>query len=82
MDFTDFDEPVKAGAVFSGGKVTPKWFSRGGRKHEIKNIEFTWNERSGTQEIINFSVTADAFSAEISFNKKLLVWRLKKIINT
>ena len=80
MDFTDFDEPVKVAVLFEGGKIIPKWFMRADRKYIVKQIEFIWNEKHGSQEIINFSVVADSICAELSFNKKFLTWHLKKII--
>lgn len=80
MNFTDVNEPVKAAAVFEGGKILPKWFVRKGRKYIVKRIDFIWNEKQGMQEFVNFSIAADTLSAELSFNKKLLTWHIKKII--
>lgn len=80
MNFTDIDERVKVAAVFEGGKISPKWFIRKGRKYIIKQTAFVWNEKHGTEEIINFSVSADVITAELSFNKKHLTWHIKKII--
>ena len=80
MNFTDTDEPVKVAAVFEGGKISPKWFVRNGRKYTVKQTDFVWNEKQGTQELVNFSVSADVITAELSFNKKLLTWHIRKII--
>jgi hypothetical protein len=80
MDFTNLDEPVIVAAVFEGGNLKPKWFMRGGRKYIVTGVEFIWKEKQGACEIMNFSLVTDAFCAELSFNKKLLTWHIKKIM--
>lgn len=80
MNFTDVDEPVKVAVVFEGGKMSPKWFIRQGRKFIVKQTDFIWNEKQGNREIVNFSVTTEGFAAELAFDKKYLTWHLKKTI--
>ena len=87
----EISETVKVGAVFSaeggsasGGKgirkIFPKWFVWEGRKYSIKEINYTWKDLLGTEDLYCFSVTDGANSYELSFNSKRVVWVLNKVL--
>jgi hypothetical protein len=69
---------IKTGVVFEGGKVLPRWFLYDNRKHEIKTVNYQWEDHEGLEKLLIFSVTDDANTYEISFNLKRLIWKLEK----
>jgi hypothetical protein len=81
----EISETIKVGAVFSaeGGKgirkVHPKWFVWEGRKYTIKEVNYTWKELQGSEDLYCFSVTDGANNYELSFNSKRVVWVLNKV---
>ena len=79
MDFLENSKTIKVGVVFKGSEILPKWFVWEGRKYEIKEVNYNWKDRQGSEEILCFSVTDGANNYEISFNTKRTVWKLNKI---
>lgn len=73
-------ETVKVGAVFKGDKVLPKWFVWEGRKYNIKEVNYTWKDLQGAEDLYCFSVTDGANSYELTFNSKRVVWTLNKVL--
>jgi hypothetical protein len=70
---------IKVGAVFKGDKIIPKWFVWEGRKYEIKEVNYTWQDRQGIEVLYHFAVTDGINYYELSFNNQKMVWKLKKI---
>lgn len=69
-------ETIEVAAVFGKNKIKPKWFIRGGSKHDIKEITYIWRSRKGDAVIAHFTVTDGANVFEISFNQKSMSWTL------
>jgi hypothetical protein len=92
--FTEIDEKIKVGAIFGQdrhfvpkkglnvpfeGKIKPVWFFWSGRKYQIKEITYAWQDRKGVADLYFFSVTDGQAVFEISFNDKDLIWTLQKV---
>lgn len=78
--FTQIEEKIKVGAIFGDGqKIKPVWFVWSGRKHQVKEVTYTWRDRQGRASLYYFSVTDGQALYELSFNDQTLVWTLKKI---
>lgn len=79
VDSFESSETIKVGAVFKGDQVIPKWFTWEGRKYSVKEVNYTWHDRQGIEDLYCFSVTDGANNYELSFNAKRVVWKLNKI---
>lgn len=73
------DEQVRVGAVFSGDKVNPVWFTWRDRKYKIEQVTYTWRDREGDAILYYFSVLNSVNLYELRLNAKTLVWRLLKV---
>jgi hypothetical protein len=78
MTITEIKEKIKAGVVFEGTAVRPKWFLWKNRRYDIKEVNFHWKSAEGSASILHFSVTDGSNSYELSFNQKTLEWMLEK----
>ena len=72
------DEPVKVGAVFSGGAIRPVWFAWNGRQVRIKETTFIWTTFEESATVHHFSVTDGSGLYEICFQSDSLHWRLAR----
>ncbi|MFC1496179.1 hypothetical protein ACFL52_02060 [Candidatus Margulisiibacteriota bacterium] len=70
---------IPAGIVFRGGRVFPRWFVWEGRKYNILEINYTWEDHEGIEKLFCFSVTDGVNSYELSFNIKRMIWKLEKL---
>ncbi len=77
--FTEIDEPVKVGAVFENMKVRPRWFIWRKSKYNLKKITYNWVDFDGNTKILCFSVWDGKNLYEISFNLRLVSWKLTKV---
>jgi hypothetical protein len=68
----EINEPIKVGAIFSGGEIKPVWFSRNGRQVRVSETTFTWKTRAGSAAILHFSVTDGQGLYEICYNAETL----------
>ena len=73
------DQIIQAGIVFRAGKVFPRWFVWEGRKYNVLEINYTWEDHEGIERLHCFSVTDGANCYELSFNSKRMIWKLNKI---
>jgi len=74
--YTDFDDRLEVCARFSRGAVTPVWFSWLGRRYDIEEVTFTWEERCGRSLVRHFSVTDGANIFEIGYDSEKGAWKL------
>lgn len=69
-------DSIKVGAVFDKGSIKPMWFQHSGRKITIKNIIYKWQEKSGSNTVIKFSVDDGENMYEIGYNNIDMTWTL------
>ena len=79
MELKELNVTIKVAVVFEGDKVLPRWFVWENRKYDVKEINYTWNDRQGAEDLRWFSVTDGTNNYELAFNAKRLVWKLNKI---
>lgn len=74
---TEIDQPIRVGAVFGPpDRIRPAWFVWKGRKHLIREVTYTWDQREGTAWIQNFSVSDGANLYHIAYHRDAMTWRL------
>lgn len=70
-------ESVRVGVIFApGGNIRPVWFDWRRKKHEVKEITYTWHERAGATTTIHFTVTAGGALYELVFDTGQQSWVL------
>lgn len=77
----DFNEKIEVLAWFCGGKIQPQAFIWNKKEYKIEKITYHWHERSGTEQIIYFSVSTGCDLYQISFNNTSYSWHLDKIMS-
>ena len=79
FQYTEIGEPVKVGAVFDKTKIQPMWFIWNGRRYDLRGVTYEWVDSRGTAKLHCFSVWDGTDIYELTFNLKLLSWRLEKV---
>lgn len=71
---------LRVAAIFSpGGKVTPKWFQLGRRKHEITETTYFWRDRVGDVPLMHYAVSDGEALYELVYNTCDQTWTLKSL---
>jgi hypothetical protein len=69
--------PLRVAVIFSaGGKVTPKWFELGRRKHEVKETTYFWRDRVGEVPRMHYAVSDGEALYELVYNTHDQTWTL------
>jgi len=72
--------PLRVAVIFSpNGKVTPKWFELGRRKHEIKETTYFWRDRIGDIPRLHYAVSDGEALYELVFNTCDQTWTLNAL---
>jgi hypothetical protein len=79
MRVEEVDESVSVGAVFKGGRVTPKWFLWGGTRRDVSAVNMVWKGREGDAPLTFFSVSSGGNAYQLRLNHKSMEWRLEKV---
>jgi hypothetical protein len=89
VDFSENSNLIKVGAIFpdrsksplkgKSGNVVPIWFFWDGRKYDIRNINYIWDDRQGQERIIKFSVSDGTNSYELAYNTSKVNWKLSSV---
>ena len=77
--YTVINESILVGAVFSSGKIVPRFFIWKRRKYQIKEVTYFWHSKTGSAPIFHYSVTSHGSVYEISYNLKTSIWHLEKV---
>ena len=77
--YTVINEPILVGAVFSSGKIIPRFFTWKRRKYRVEKITYFWRSKTGSVSILHFAVTSYGSVYEISYNSKTSNWCLEKV---
>ncbi len=76
----DLNEKIQVLAWFRSGKIIPCEFIWNNKEYRIKQVTYSWQERSGGDIITYFSVSTGNDLYQISFNNTAFGWRLDKIL--
>ena len=75
-------ESIRVAAIFGpGNKVRPVWFDWRGRKHDVREITYTWQEREGGALILHFTVSDGANLYELAFDSISRIWSVTVVEN-
>ncbi len=77
--YTEIREPISVGAVFTSGKIVPRFFVWKRKRHQIETVNYFWGSRIGSAAISHFTVTSSRSVYEISYNLQTSNWCLEKI---
>jgi hypothetical protein len=77
--YTIIDEPILVGAIFSAGKVIPRFFIWNRRKYQVEEVTYFWRSKIGVAQILHFAVASYGSVYEISYNLKTSNWHLEKV---
>ena len=77
--YTVINEPISVGAVFSFGKIIPRFFIWNRKKYRVEEITYFWRSKTGSVPILHFAVTSYESVYEISYNLRTSNWRLEKV---
>ncbi|MDP8259653.1 MAG: hypothetical protein P9L96_01405 [Candidatus Gygaella obscura] len=78
---SSFNEKISVSAIFTNGKIKPRYFIWKDRLIKIKRINYYWQEAKGSDKINLFSVNAGIDNYQISFNPNTFNWYLERIIS-
>jgi hypothetical protein len=73
-------ENIRVAVIFGpGNRVAPVWFDWRRRKHTVKEITYTWQERQGDATILHFAVSDGADLFELAYNTGNQLWDLTAV---
>ena len=71
---------IRVAVVFGPGRrVRPVWFDLDRKKHTIRQITNSWQERRGENVFMHFHVTDEGALFELVYNMADASWRLEQI---
>ena len=74
------DENIRVAAVFGpGNSIRPVWFDRKGKKHTIREITYTWKDKTGEVTLLHFAVSDGTALYELTYNTASQVWALTAV---
>ena len=77
--YTIVNEPISVGAIFSSGKITPRFFIWDRKKYQVEKVTYFWRSKTGNVPILHFTVTNDESVYEISYNSGTARWHLERV---
>jgi hypothetical protein len=77
--YTVINEPISVGAIFSSGKIIPRFFIWNRRKYRVEEVTYFWRSKIGSVPILHFAVVSYESVYEISYNSETSDWHLEKV---
>ena len=75
------DQAVACRADFTGGKVTPLSFWRGGREHRVRAVHARWLDRSARHPQFYFSTETESGEVyELRLDSGEMVWHVQSVM--
>ncbi len=73
-------ENIRVAAVFGpGSHLRPVWFDRRGKKHTVREVTYTWKDKSGDVTLLHFAVSDGATVYELTYNTTSQMWALTDV---
>lgn len=70
-------QPIRLAAVFTPEqRIKPVWFDWRNRQYRIREVCYSWQEKTGDTLLLHFSVHDGEALYELVFNAKEQVWIL------
>ena len=71
---------IRVAVIFGpDGRIRPVWFELQRRRHDVRTITNSWQERRGETLLRHFHVTDDGALFELIFNPGNATWQLLRI---
>jgi hypothetical protein len=81
MRLERLDEAIACRAEFSGGRITPLCFWRGGREIAVKAVHSRWLDRAGRHPQLYFSAETESGDVyELRLDCGEMVWRVQSVM--
>lgn len=77
--YTEINEPILVGVIFSSGRIIPRFFIWNKRKYQIEEVTYFWRSKIGSFPIFHFAVTSYDSVYEISYNPNTSKWLIEKV---
>jgi hypothetical protein len=70
-------EDIRVAVIFGpGSSIRPVWFDWRKRKHAVREITYSWQERQGEVTVIHFAVSDGAGLYELAYDIAGRTWSL------
>lgn len=77
--YTVINEQILVGAIFSTGRIVPRFFIWNNRRYRVDEVTYFWRSKVGSVAILHFAVTSCDSVYEISYNLKTSRWYIEKV---
>ena len=77
--YTVINEQILVGAIFSTGRVVPRFFIWNNRRYRVDEVTYFWRSKVGSVPILHFAVTSYDSVYEISYNLGTSRWYIEKV---
>ena len=77
--YTEINEQILVGVIFSTGRIVPRFFVWNNRKYGIDEVTYFWRSKTGSVMILHFAVRSHDSVYEISYNLKTSKWYIEKV---
>lgn len=75
-------EDIRVAVIFGPGtRVRPVWFDWGSRKYEVREVTYSWRERSGNAQMFHFAISDGASLFELVYDAAGQQWSLAAVEN-
>jgi hypothetical protein len=73
-------EDIRVAVIFGpGNAIRPVWFDWRRRKHTVREVTYSWQERHGEATLVHFAVTDGANLFELTYNAASRIWSLAAV---
>jgi len=73
-------ENIRVAVIFGpGSSIRPVWFDWRRRKHTVREVTYSWQERHGEATLVHFAVSDGANIFELTYNATGRTWSLAAV---
>ena len=73
-------EDIRVAVIFGpGSAIRPVWFDWRRRKHTVREVTYSWQERHGEATLVHFAVSDGANLFELTYNAASQIWALAAV---
>ena len=73
-------EDIRVAVIFGpGSAIRPVWFDWRRRKHTVREVTYSWQERHGEATFVHFAVSDGSNLFELTYNAASRIWSLASV---
>jgi len=73
-------EQIRVAVIFGpGSQIRPVWFDWRRRKHEVREVTYSWQDRRGEATILHFAVSDGVNLFELAYDAAGQLWALAAV---